>query len=557
MAAHAIFSGVGLIDRKDPASAVDAQMGYVESVARWLVNTLLSGNIAGSCYFMITLSRNDLAPWLRDLMAPVSGLINGALYGLIMDRVIQLMEDKYHAIYGDVASDVMTIHTLLMTGKAKRCTEEVESAFTFEGLSGPEKAKIFKDIRKIIASLQPTGLKKLNRCLPDRLPVITKVREILRDQSSDMTLVEKRVAILDALQNKTFYADANTPSSSDLMTEVDRIKTYLQQESITRIQQHCLAVTNGLLGMTYMAVAAVPSFPMLATALEAGIAPWISSAFLGLRTLAVALNLPDLFSGQLVTVRYERIRESLAETHPQRKLAGMIASVVIPVFGLLGAAYSFDQHAGISQAIDRTFQVFCGVSPLKKMGLEMMGELALIPFNIAWGVDGAFAFADLLAAVMVKFAPSRCVTQLTGSQFPEGFNFSEIDIVGPLTTLVIAYLSGAPAVATAQSGKNGSSDCTDTRLPFELSPTYKTYGVEVTSYLYGCMMNFKSMMANLTQPTDLWSALLKMVLMLLSELTNKACAVVSAGTRQVATACRGVIGRSTPALVSYIPLAPS
>jgi hypothetical protein len=303
---------------------------------------------------------------------------------------------------------------------------------------------------------------------------------------------------------------------------LDQVKGLLDSEDWSKCYKYLATLgAIGLAGVT-IGAAAIPSFPMLATAIEAGITqtPYVGEelawAFFGLRTFAVARNIPDLVTGKLFGDRYRLVKGLLDSPRQLDRLQGRVACLVVPLFTAAGSIYTFDQHSGISQALLRTFPAFyCGVPEEWKYVIEVIGSLALLGFNLAWGVDGSLLVAKLVAHVCGKFLPTAAINALVGYEVGKDIPIDPDELeVGKLLALVaLAGFSGAPAIAAAKSGTTMNDPvcgvAVDTRLAFESYDVWKLWAQTIVSFSYGASMNASSSEKNSKTATEPCSLLLK------------------------------------------------
>ena len=101
--------------------------------------------------------------------------------------------------------------------------------------------------------------------------------------------------------------------------------------------------------------------------------------------------------------------------------------------------YSFAQHSGISQSICDIIPEYCEWGTAGKYILEGIGFFPLATFNSYWGMGGF----DLVIRLIDE--PLACC------QSNHAFNFA--NFINLLSIVLLALLSGAPAVAMTESGR--------------------------------------------------------------------------------------------------------
>lgn len=243
----------------------------------------------------------------------------------------------------------------------------------------------------------------------------------------------------------------------------------------TSIPGYCPKAYTILKEIIFLSAAALSSATILTACLDSDLNFPYAMLALTLRTIATEIGMKKTY--KLIKDRNQTNDGSQPNARQAMARRFRIALAILP------AIYSLAQHTLISDALDTLFPTtYCGASAAVKVFIESAAILPLIGFNCYWFMGAVDILID---------KPKNAIM---------------------LTMIILAALSGAPAIAF-NTESNGQNNCVKTfQLPF--SEEF----LDFNSYIVGASMNFRALYGSTTSRPGLVSTLLMIFIACITDL---------------------------------------
>ena len=225
--------------------------------------------------------------------------------------------------------------------------------------------------------------------------------------------------------------------------------------------------------------AAIPSAPMLAASLKAGMGSFSYFPYV-MRTIATAQSLPTICE------KFRELRSDLQNT-------GCIEAAATTLAFLCAIIYTLAQHSSVSAAISS----MPGLDRYEVIGimLEVIAILGLFPFNLNWSAEG----------LKVALGIQKNDAEISDHSTDEGREENEEQqLKNRVSLILLAFLSGLPSVAMVEAGHL-------THLEKEFQ-----FPIDVASYVSGSLMNLASIFLNSEEYSGCVSMLMGLVVKLMA-----------------------------------------